>query len=312
MKINLLFLFPVMMAATLVSLVNGQSHVNLATTGSCVNADDTGLQRCAMQSKDCEPTHVDGDKNVYGERWYSFYRQSQRGSNVRCRCANTPIGACVQASSMDHSDSGLTLTCAAHEALCAPGETFFQANDNIARLADCKCHRGGNSRQPTQYGACVDRKYGGYFCSYRFEDCPDEYDFVEPSQVPDDYRCHCGNVKIGGCVGGFMKFQCAASEDDCTHDSYFSPVALEKTHGYTCLLCDTVEALDLPETDVRGNSTAVSISISISACITFALLAVHLYLKRKKRFLGKHIEGIGETKQSAVELPELDDSKIIT
>lgn len=316
MKSNLLFLLPTTLALMLISLANAQSHFNLATTGSCVDADDMGLERCAMQSNDCEPTHVDGNKNVYGERWYSSYRQSQRGSNLQCRCANTPIGACVQASSTNPINGGLSLSCAAHEALCASGETFVPATDDVARLADCKCHHGGTSRQPTRYGACVDRKSDGYFCSYRFEDCPDDYDFMEPSQVPDNYHCHCGNVKIGGCVGGFMKFQCAVTEDDCTHDSYFSPIDLEMTHGYTCLLCDTAEALDLVEPDAEGKNkvrTAVSVSMLMAVCIIFVLLAAHLCLKRKNHFFGKEIEDdSGATEQSDLELHELDGSKTIT
>ena len=44
----------------------------------------------------------------------------------------------------------------------------------------------------------------------------------------------------GGCVGGFMGFTCAVTTEDCDWDSYYPPLKLKKSHGYSCRLCKPI------------------------------------------------------------------------
>ena len=44
----------------------------------------------------------------------------------------------------------------------------------------------------------------------------------------------------GGCVGGFMGFTCAVTTEDCDWDSYYPPLELKKSHGYSCRLCKPI------------------------------------------------------------------------
>lgn len=289
-------------AASLTGRGGAASHlsvVNDVATGSCVQVGSDENEHCAMQSSDCEPSHIDGSKNVLGEQWYSAYRQEQRGSVNQCRCESTSIGACVQTTSISNSKSDtsdnapLSVRCAAHEGLCRAEETFLKASSEVPQLSDCKCDHGGagTNELPTKYGACVHKEQSRdeYFCAYRREDCQGTHYWMEPTDVPEEYECHCGNVRTGGCVGGFMKFQCAATPDDCSFDRYLAPADLKRLHGYSCRLCDAdAVGLSLSTDEIDGisqqkNIPMVPVLITVALVILVAAGAGLLLFKRRQR-----------------------------
>jgi hypothetical protein len=134
---------------------------------------------------------------------------------------------------------------------------------------------------------------------------------MEPSDAPDDYNCHCGNVRTGGCVGGFMKFQCAATSDDCTHDQYFYPSELKEIHGYSCRLCDSEAAgvVTLDEIDgmSRRNKFPLSVLVSMSAAVlivTVSMIGVFVY---KRQRTSKSVKDVDQTEESADEMNDIDN-----
>lgn len=272
----------------------GDGETFYAETGTCEHIT-TGEQRCALLPSDCEPSHVDGEKNVVGgERWYNAYRMKQRGVNP-CTCETTPVGACfVGGAGLDGSGgiAALEFRCAPHPESCVSsrGETFGEFGDiPLEDGAECGCSVLGvleewdadddydeddavelpPAQSATLFGACYNDE-NDHFCAFSPSDCKggDEgYSWMDPASVKDllGYDCTCADTHIGGCVGGFMGFACAVTSEDCSWDSYYPPRSLKKTHGYSCRLCkpienrmikaDAIDALTLEKSVAPGDAS---------------------------------------------------------
>ena len=270
--------------------------VSYAKTGTCENIR-TDEQRCALQASDCEPSHVEGEKNVEGERWYSAYRMEQRGF-PQCSCGETTIGACLGVGDIGVSGVMLDFRCAPHPESChlREGETFGMVNFSLKDNAQCTCSglsdaNDSGSQSPTLYGACRHQKDAEkHFCAYSSSNCEEGYDWIDPSSVSEmiGFSCTCENTRVGGCVGGFTEFICAVSQDDCDWDTYFPPATLKEKHGYDCRLCKPqigssitsnggIEAITFKEVGLsRGTIAGIVLGVVVG-CITIAFAATLIH-----------------------------------
>jgi len=274
-----------------------------AEMGVCENVE-TGIQRCAMQLSDCEPTHfIDGEKNEIGEKWYSAYRQKQRGF-APCDCMQTSMGVCTKSLEISDADKGESssnnnennelndrIQCAPHAQACQRSVESFGFL-STSSINSCNCvFNENNPEKRTKYGACQDvissRNNKDHFCAYSPEDCEgDNHVWIYPEDTLKILKmeCFCEEVRIGGCIGGFSNFHCAITEDDCNWDKFYSPISLKEEHGMSCRLCrpstNDVSNLETDEIDglKKKGLTAWEISgISILSVNSFAFLVVSLY-----------------------------------
>jgi len=267
MRTSLSFVSNVLFYLVQLSRIDGLGS-NVADTGACRNVV-TGKQRCAMQASDCEPTHINGDLNVQGEKWYSAYVLDQNGFDA-CTCADTAIGACMSCNGED----ALEFSCAPTETgYCNTGQTqeFFGYNPYPLDEDYCGCASYGRSssgiaeQTQTRYGACQDlSSESKHFCAYSPAACEDNHVWVQPDLTKQviGTDCHCANVRIGGCVGGFSNFHCAVTEDDCTWDQYFAPYSLKEKHDHVCSLCESSPTVDeIDEIDQMSSFSKKGLSI---------------------------------------------------
>eukprot|EP00581_Thalassiosira_minuscula_P000017 CAMPEP_0183746446 /NCGR_PEP_ID=MMETSP0737-20130205/66760_1 /TAXON_ID=385413 /ORGANISM="Thalassiosira miniscula, Strain CCMP1093" /LENGTH=388 /DNA_ID=CAMNT_0025982141 /DNA_START=272 /DNA_END=1439 /DNA_ORIENTATION=+ len=231
-------------------------------TGTCMNLA-TGARRCALTPSDCEPTHIGGEKNINGEKWFTAYRlaqQDDQSSTLKsCTCETTRVNACFANNCSgsncdwtlsDVDGANLSFRCAANSESCAlsKGEMFGHLDANtLANDAQCGCNVLGKlddqelsgelsprSQRATLYGACY-KDSENAFCAYSPDACGDYgYTWLDSlsASVMLGYECTCADTHTGGCVGGFMGFNCAVSEHDCTWDTYYPPMTLAETFGY--------------------------------------------------------------------------------
>ena len=121
---SILFNLPLMASGRIIT----KKHY--ARTGICKNIV-TGAKRCALTPSDCEPKHVNGVKNINGEKWFSAYGMNQMG-HTPCICDTTQVGACFAGkAALDADGADLSFRCAATPKLCdlSQGETFDHVND---------------------------------------------------------------------------------------------------------------------------------------------------------------------------------------
>lgn len=281
------------------SATDGGIVRNYGEMGVCENVL-TGRQRCAMQSSDCEPSHIDGQLTLIGEKWYSAYQQKQRGFDP-CTCKMTSIGTCLGGLSPG-STSANDRCSPQSNGFCHAGESFLDARSTNDGNTSCKCDE-------ISYGACQDRSSNrNHFCAFSPKDCEDGmHVWIAPRDVAmvTGLVCTCENVRIGGCVGGFQGFNCAVTQDDCPWDQYFPPFSLKRVHGYTCNLCQgpqqqstTKDELDeLPQQELLpkrnlGMSTTGKALISVFFLIS-AISLTSLFVYRRRRIINHNKQSTG-------------------
>lgn len=289
MRICPCFLLIVLISLAKAGHINGLE--NFAETGACENVV-TSKRRCAMQASDCEPTHIDGNLNTQGEKWHSAYRLKQRGFDA-CTCEDTEIGACM---SINDGEASLNFSCAPTQTgYCNKGtqESFGSLSQGINE-GYCGCASYGRSssgiaeQTATRYGACQDlSSKSKHFCAYSPAACEENHLWVQPELTKQviGTDCHCANVRIGGCIGGFENFHCAVTEDDCTWDDYFAPLSLKEKHGHTCNLClaspinDEIDDIDqfVPSTDGGLLSAGGIAGIVIASIVGFVAIGTASY-----------------------------------
>lgn len=257
--------------------INDNAKHNFALIGACES--NSGDRRCALGPSDCKPSHIDGKKNVHGEKWHSAYRMNQLGY-APCTCEETRVSACfLGEAGLDSTGANVHFRCAPHSESCllSKGETFGLINGIVPLEDDAQCgcsvlgvleehsfeegksasnqlqdSSGALEKPPpplsqaaTLYGACY-KAADDNFCAFSPSDCQgaDEgYSWVDPTSVSDmlGYECTCADTHVGGCVGGFMGFTCAVTSADCIWDIYYPPKKLKESHGYDCRLCKPIK-----------------------------------------------------------------------
>jgi len=310
----------------LIPMSFGGSTANInhyVKTGTCMNLA-TGARRCALTPSDCEPTHIGGEKNINGEKWFTAYRlaqQDDQSSTLKsCTCETTRVNACFANNCSgsncdwtlsDVDGANLSFRCAANSESCAlsKGEMFGHLDANtLANDAQCGCNVLGKlddqelsgelsprSQRATLYGACY-KDSENAFCAYSPDACGDYgYTWLDSlsASVMLGYECTCADTHTGGCVGGFMGFNCAVSEHDCTWDTYYPPMTLAETFGYRCRLCepfgqdlhaDTIDKLSAEENVTPTTSksyNAVFASGLVGLATGAALSLVIIFICRK-------------------------------
>lgn len=249
---------------------------NYAEMGVCEDVSE-GTRRCAIQSSDCNPTHIDGVLNIQGERWYNAYAlRSSNDTPENCYCDNTPVGSCE--TSMNDPNQ-----CAPKKiGYCSPGAPF-----QFSEYNDCTC-------AATKYGACQDLTWeDNHFCAYSHTDCESQYNhiWVEPNLVEEvtGLVCTCENVRVGGCRGVHEGFYCAVTVDDCGWDDYFPPISLKDKHGFSCNLCESSSYVTRDEIDeilntvLEKKSGHTGMIITMVALVCAAGLST-FYIYRKNFF----------------------------
>mmetsp|Transcript_17859 Transcript_17859/g.26448 ORF Transcript_17859/g.26448 Transcript_17859/m.26448 type:complete len:343 (-) Transcript_17859:56-1084(-) len=278
-------------------------HHHYAEMGACENVEKTHERRCAIQASDCEPTKLDEDNNLKGEKWSSHYTLRERGISSSCSCERTSIGACIEPSNnvTASGDEEWVYRCAPHQDSCQlyEGEPFSFVSNLPTTNTDTSCtcaSQKESSNLPTLYGACkkdavpATNTTEDTFCAYSPNDCETGYVWQPPVSVESNHSCDCRNVRIGGCVGDAKFLHCAITADDCSWDhNYVPPVSLEQTFGTQCRLCKP--SIKWTNNTGSGSSSSSGATPARKAGITFvavgciALLAVLvLVFKRVRRY----------------------------
>lgn len=266
---------------------NMTSHI--LRTGACENVL-SGLRRCALKASDCQPTHIDGEKNVNGEKWLASYTLELRGE-VACSCETTEVGACAGGSVAE----GLSFRCGTSPFSCQGDEIFGRLDFEFPDHKTCTCAGVGSYEMSTSneirqvesgythtlYGACQNSETREqYFCAHTPSDCEDDHIWIEPFNVQEVFgtECHCEHVRTGGCTGGMAGFYCALSEDDCPWGPYLPPLSLKKSSGETCHMCTaTSKEIPMDEIDTAGGmTTGGKAAISVAAALLLGFLALSL------------------------------------
>lgn len=239
-----------------------------AKAGTCENVA-TGARRCALTPSDCEPTHIDGEKHINGEKWFSAYRLVQKDGQP-CTCEKTRVNACFSNNCSGpncgwtladvHDGANTGFRCAANSASCAlsKGEVFGQLEDDtLAEGAQCGCNAlmkpgeqessdklsVGNQRA-TLYGACY-KDSDNVFCAYSPDDCGDDgYSWLDPLSASDilGYDCTCAGES------DFVVFCLRPSSLLSTHSIHLQTLTLEvalEASWASCVLYQNMIALGI-------------------------------------------------------------------
>lgn len=267
------------------------SQVHYLKPGRCKNVE-TGETRCAMSPTDCE---LISNKN--GERFYNSIRSEQEGFPP-CSCETTLIGACIK------GGTSMTYECAAHKEACIPStdvsaslQHYGFIPQNVAGT-NCKCSGMFTDAalvSRTKYGACyIPSTPEVNFCAYSSEYCDGAHEWLSPMEVMDvlGKECHCEHTRIGGCVGGFHSFHCAATSADCISNAYYTPIELKRDHNHECYLCNEKWSLDLnldelsdrPSTSDSSSESDTSMIIGLSTTIAVLMLSIGLMFGMMMKF----------------------------
>ena len=265
----------------LVAFSHGVSVKHVAEMGVCENTE-TLERRCVIQASDCKPTHIDGQKNVNGEKFVPLHMQRLQNQEMGCACDNTPVHVCL---TPNHDDPlQFTKTCVAHQALCDVengsllGVTSDGDSEGSCTCKEIKKDNDTTTPTPTLYGACDNpQDPNDSFCAFSPNDCESPYVWVRPEDTVAvvGRTCTCENVRTGGCVGGFTGFICALTQDDCMNTRYFAPISLKKTHGESCRLCESSDALSsdaVDETKKESLSPGIIVLIVATAILSIVVI----------------------------------------
>ena len=284
----------------------GVSVRHIAAMGVCENTE-TLERRCAIQASDCKPTHIDGQKNVNGEKFVPLHMQRLQNQEMSCTCDNTPVHVCLT----PNQDDPLlfTKTCVAHQALCdvENGSLLGVTSDGDSE-GSCTCKETKNDSDttiptPTLYGACYNpQDTDNSFCAFSPDDCESPYVWVRPDDTEAVVRrtCRCENVRTGGCVGGFTGFLCALTQDDCMNADYFAPISLKKTHGESCRLCDSSDTFSndvVDQTKKKSMSPGMIAWIVATGLLSIVTIGVLWCIVLKCRSRKRANDTITSTKQ---------------
>jgi len=277
-----------------------------AAMGVCENMG-TRERRCVMQASDCTPTHIDGQKNLQGEKYISVHQQRLQSQDSNCKCENTPVHVCLTPHPDDPSQ--FTKTCVADESMCdiQNGSLFGVKSDDPSLQCSCESSQDGdnNVASPTLYGACQNPFIlEDFFCAYAPSDCEHPHVWVEPKDTLNTVgtTCSCDKVRTGGCVGGFTLYSdsvCAVSADDCVNTQYFPPVSLKKKQGSSCRLCKPSTNLqsllvrdEIDSISMDGSSQTMGAKIGIAVLVLIGVAAVGAVVLRVVR---RRSSGVEET-----------------
>lgn len=224
----------------------------------------TEKMRCAIEESDCAPTHIEGEKQFNGEKWFNSYnllKDKKIELEDVCRCdENTLVGSCVTL-----NDSGMPVgyRCAPHRRACDHQGNETYVHDSV--LPDgtkCTCSHvilpgltEPDDDSMTQWGLCATRKSAhsdkyyakGSFCAVSRADCGDptvtNTRYLSAAQAEEilGYPCTCDLVQVGGCRGD-TGGHCAVTEDSCVDGTrfggtHYSPPEFMYKYNMKCRLC---------------------------------------------------------------------------
>eukprot|EP00980_Cylindrotheca_fusiformis_P016517 scaffold4927_cov105-Cylindrotheca_fusiformis.AAC.4 len=181
--------------------------------GVCENLSD-GTLRCAMQSSDCNPSHINGATNVEGEKYLGVHQQRLEKKDLGCQCKDTPAHLCLTPSADDPTH--FIKTCVSDLSSCDlnNGSLLGSGDDteehctcaHVMNTVDDGNPNADTVQSPTLYGACKNRNTeNDFFCAFKSADCEVPYVWVRPQDTQDAVgtQCTCDKVRTGACVSGF-------------------------------------------------------------------------------------------------------------
>jgi len=211
--------------------------------GSCYNGYMSyGVYKrwlsCAWEPKDCNLT-------VAGN---SFLGTDQDEDYIKkCNPSDQPIGRCL-----------LENKCALRATDCGTGlsamDANFRADDPTCTIQRDKALEWDVSDpQFTQFGSCLDKTSGEYFCVYDPKNCEDSGTEVYVNAVDTlaaGVVCDCSEVHVSACITDSKRAFCAINAEGCRERwPYYSPhtqrldrddnstIVNTPTPGIDCRLC---------------------------------------------------------------------------
>jgi len=269
--------------------------------GVCENQETLQL-RCAMRPSDCNPTHINGQKNVQGEKYLNVNQQLLQNKGSGCACEDTPTHLCLTPQKDDPSQ--FVKTCVSDIFACDVNNgSLLGASEDADKHCTCAHvldgEQGGDTAvAPTVYGACKSTiNDDDYFCAFQPSDCETSYVWVLPQDTQEvvGTQCTCDKVRTGACVGGFVLpglsgTVCSVSAEACydgRHSVFFAPISLKQKHGESCRLCNAMDtsvkvAPDAVDATERQNELWPILLIGSLGAIFFLLFLRYCICKAKR------------------------------